>query len=290
MNGIINVNKPKGITSHDVIYKLRKILKQKSIGHTGTLDPDAQGVLPICIGNATKASNYILNEEKRYTAELKLGIITDTQDISGKVLETKEVSVNIEDVKRVVERFVGKQNQIPPMYSAIKVNGKKLYELARAGIEIEREPRPIEISELNLLNIQNDLIKIDCKCSKGTYIRTLCHDIGQALGCGATMTELTRTQAGIFNIESSYTLEDIEIMAKDQKIEEILIKVENIFKNYDKIILKEEQYKLFMNGATVKLDKKYNIDFARIYDLENKFIALGKLQYNLLKVEKFFLE
>jgi len=232
INGIVIIDKPEGWTSHDVVAKLRGALRIKRIGHGGTLDPMATGVLPIFIGTATRLSNTSTDADKEYIAGITLGTVTDTQDITGKVLSENEVTVTLDDFKAILPQFMGTQKQIPPMYSAKKQAGKKLYELARKGIEVEREPREIEIKELELLEANqrdNSLdstipLTIKVKCSKGTYIRTLCHDIGAALGCGATMSSLRRTMSGSYRIEDAFTLEKtLESISKGE-IEECLLK------------------------------------------------------------------
>ena len=232
LNGILIVDKPADWTSHDVVAKLRGALRIKRIGHGGTLDPMATGVLPIFIGTATRLSNTSTDADKEYIAGITLGTVTDTQDITGKVLSENEVTVTLDDFKAILPQFMGTQKQIPPMYSAKKQAGKKLYELARKGIEVEREPREIEIKELELLEANqrdNSLdstipLTIKVKCSKGTYIRTLCHDIGAALGCGATMSSLRRTMSGSYRIEDAFTLEKtLESISKGE-IEECLLK------------------------------------------------------------------
>ena len=203
INGIVIINKEKGYTSHDVCAKVRGILRQKKVGHTGTLDPDATGVLPVCLGNATKLCDVLTDKTKEYVATLLLGTVTDTLDIGGVVLSQNPVLVSEEEVREAVLSFLGKSMQIPPMYSALKQNGKKLYELARAGIEVERQPRPIEIFEIEILDINLPRVEIRILCSKGTYIRSLCDDIGKKLGCGACMENLVRTRVGSFLIENS---------------------------------------------------------------------------------------
>jgi len=232
LNGILIVDKPADWTSHDVVAKLRGALRIKRIGHGGTLDPMATGVLPIFIGTATRLSNTSTDADKEYVAGITLGTVTDTQDITGKVLSKNEVTVTLDEFKAILPQFTGLQKQIPPMYSAKKQAGKKLYELARKGIEVKREPREIEIKELELLEANqrdNSLdstlpLTLKVKCSKGTYIRTLCHDIGTALGCGATMSSLRRTISGSYRIEDAYTLEKtLESISKGE-IEECLLK------------------------------------------------------------------
>ena len=232
--GIINVYKEKGTTSFDVVAKLRKILKEKKIGHTGTLDPNATGVLPICIGNATKLTKYILSEDKEYIATVKLGIKTDTQDITGKVLEEqKDLSITLEDIEKVCKEFVGKQKQKPPMYSAAKINGKKLYEYARLGVEIERQDKDIEIYSINDIKYDEDnqTVKMTISCSKGTFIRTLCSDIFEKINVLSTLEDLERTKTGIFDIKDCHTIQQIEKLQQEDKIDSILYNIEDLFVN-----------------------------------------------------------
>lgn len=260
MDGIINVYKERGFTSHDVVAKLRGILRQKKIGHTGTLDPEAEGVLPVCLGKATKVCDLLTDKDKTYEAVMKLGIVTDTQDMTGNVLaakkpfETEDRVYSEEEKKQRIQNaamsFLGEYSQIPPMYSALKVNGKKLYELAREGKEVERQPRQVTIHELTIEEI--DLVQYEVKmtvsCSKGTYIRTLCHDIGEKLGCGACMKSLKRTKVERFIVEESYTLSQIEELVKDGSIEEKLLPVDMVFANLPSIVVGESGSKLIYNG------------------------------------------
>ena len=255
INGIINVYKIKGFTSHDVVAKLRGILKQKKIGHTGTLDPDATGVLPVCLGSATKLCDILTEKKKEYIAKVQLGVTTDTQDMTGMILQESSVCVSEEDVKSVLKEFIGLYHQIPPMYSALKVNGKKLYELAREGKEVERKARPIYIDEIEVLEINLPVFTIRVACSKGTYIRTLCHDIGQKLGCGAAMASLERTKSGQFTLETALTLEEIEKRVKEvpqqereQVIKEFLIPVDEMFQEYAELSLQPAFERLVENG------------------------------------------
>ena len=215
VNGIINIYKEAGFTSHDVVAKLRGIVKQKKIGHTGTLDPDATGVLPVCLGNATKLCDMLTDKSKEYEACMLLGVTTDTQDMSGQVLTRQEVCCTEEEARAAVLSFIGGYDQIPPMYSAIKVNGKKLYELARNGVEIERKPRHVEIPDITILECALPEIRFRVSCSKGTYIRALCADIGDKLGCGAAMKSLIRTRVGNFHIEDAWKLSDVEKMVAE---------------------------------------------------------------------------
>ena len=267
-NGVIIVNKEKDFTSHDVVAKLRGILKQKKIGHTGTLDPQAEGVLPVCLGNATKLCDILTDKKKEYVAELLLGVTTDTQDLTGKVLnkvilgkadEEKngsrvdgerncEETLSEEKIREVIASFRGKSMQIPPMYSALKVNGKKLYELAREGKEVERAPRPIEIYELEVLSVELPVVQIRVLCSKGTYIRTLCNDIGDKLGCGGCMKSLVRTKVESFSLENAHTLSRIEEIRDEGNLSEIVIPVDEVFGGLSKIHIKKEYVQVVENG------------------------------------------
>ena len=280
-HGMINVYKEKGFTSHDVVAKLRGICKQKKIGHTGTLDPDAAGVLPVCLGCATRLCDMLTEKDKEYVAVLRLGITTDTQDATGKVLAEKEVSVSEEEVRAVIASFEGEQLQIPPMYSALKVNGKKLYELAREGKEIERKARPIVVHEIEILSENMPEFTIRVKCSKGTYIRTICHDIGQKLSCGGAMVSLKRTKVGNFGIEDSYTLSRIEDMAKEGRLCEILLPVEKVFEKLPEIRVKEEVMKALLNGNQLRREDFLSLseealkaEEVRVYGSDGRFYGV----------------
>ncbi|MBO6283951.1 MAG: tRNA pseudouridine(55) synthase TruB, partial [Pseudobutyrivibrio sp.] len=213
-SGIINVYKEAGYTSFDVVARLRGILKIKKIGHTGTLDPDATGVLPVCVGKATKLCDMLTDKDKVYECVMMLGVETDTYDLSGRILERKSVNSTEEEIVGAINSFVGDIMQVPPMYSALKVNGKKLYELAREGIEVERKARPVTIFSIDILNISLPEVSIRIHCSKGTYIRSLCHDVGQKLGCGCAMKSLVRTRVSMFDISDARTLDEIERIVK----------------------------------------------------------------------------
>ncbi len=252
MDGIINVYKERGFTSHDVVAKLRGILKMKKIGHTGTLDPDACGVLPVCLGHATKVCELLTDKRKTYEAVLLLGVETDTQDVSGEILDRKEVTVTEAEVARVVQSFLGDQMQVPPMYSALKVNGKKLYELAREGKTVERKARPVTFYELEILGMELPRVRIRVTCSKGTYIRTLCHDIGQALGCGGCMEELLRTYVEPFALADSLTLAQIQQLADDGRVEEILCPVERLFAEIPAGTIRPQFSKYMYDGNPLK--------------------------------------
>jgi len=250
-NGILNVYKEKGYTSHDVVAKLRGICKQKKIGHTGTLDPDAEGVLPVCLGNATKLCDMLTDKSKEYEAEFLLGVTTDTQDISGKILEKRDVEVSEEQVRDAALSFVGAYDQIPPMYSALKVNGKKLYELARQGKEVERKARRVEIQKMEIQTIELPYIRVRVGCSKGTYIRTLGVDIGEKLGCGAVMTKLLRTRVGSFMVKDSLKLSDIENMRDEGTLYEHMVTVEEVFQELRRGTVQEQFRKFIDNGNTL---------------------------------------
>ena len=284
LNGIIVINKPKNYTSHDVVAKVKKILKLKKVGHTGTLDPNATGVLPLLLNSGTKLSKYLINHDKEYEVTLKLGIKTDTLDSEGKILEERKVDTaileNTENIKKVLNSFVGKQEQIPPIYSAIKVNGKKLYEYARSGEKIEVQARQIEIYniELEKVDIEKQEIVFKVECSKGTYIRSLCEDIATRLGTIGYMKELNRTRVGSFGIEDSITLEELE---KCENIKLKVLTMEELLKQKEKIILNKKQLELFLNG--VKLDNDNQDGLYRIYNQDKQFIGIGVIQENKLK-------
>ena len=296
INGIINVYKEKGFTSHDVVAKLRGICKQKKIGHTGTLDPDAEGVLPVCLGNATKLCDMLTDQTKEYEAEFLLGVTTDTQDISGKILQNREVQVTEDLLSVAILSFVGEYDQIPPMYSAIKVNGKKLYELAREGKEIERKARRVEILSITILTIDLPRFKIRVKCSKGTYIRTLGFDIGEKIGCGATMTSLLRTRVGDFKVEEALTLSQIEALRDANMLLSRVVFVESIFEQLRKGTVKSENRKYIDNGNTLYpkqlLEDEAWIDKeqVRIYNADSVFCGIYEYEQNkkILKPVKMF--
>lgn len=249
MDGVIVIRKEKGFTSHDVVAKLRGILHMKKIGHTGTLDPDAEGVLPVALGKATRLVDMITDKEKTYEAVMRLGVVTDTQDMSGTVLsQTTELSVTEEELCTVVSSFVGDYMQVPPMYSALKVNGKKLYELAREGKTVERKPRPVHFYEIEILDISFPLVRFRVTCSKGTYIRTLCHDIGEKLGCGAAMESLLRTKVGRFTLDDAITLAQTEEAVQEGTIESKILGIEEILAEYPRVCCTKEGDRLVANG------------------------------------------
>ncbi|WP_163469814.1 tRNA pseudouridine(55) synthase TruB [Fusobacterium sp. IOR10] len=288
MNGIININKPQGITSFDVIRKLRKILSIRKIGHTGTLDPLATGVLIVCVGKATKLVQDIEKKEKEYIAEFDLGYKTDTYDIQGKTLDKVDnFSITKEELETVLKNYVGDIKQVPPMYSAIKINGQKLYELARRGETIERAARDISIFSLELLEFNGKKVKIKCVVSKGTYIRSLIYDIGEDLKTFATMTSLIRTKVGNENIDKSFTLETIESL-KEKEDFSFLYDIETYFNYPNFSISGDKNKKLFLNGNTL-ITPDLKDGLYRVYDSEtNIFLGLANVISERLKAYKYY--
>lgn len=306
LSGIINVYKEKGYTSFDVVAKLRGILKTKKIGHTGTLDPDAEGVLPVCLGKATKVCDLLTDKDKEYEAVMLLGIMTDTEDITGRILEQKEVVVTEEEVRAAILNFVGDYMQVPPMYSALKVNGKKLCDLAREGITVERAARPVKILGIEIMSMELPRVRMRVHCSKGTYIRTLCQDIGEKLGCGACMESLLRTRVSQFAVEDSLRLSEIEKLVAEEtqglpketwKSEQFsfLQGTDTVFLQYDAAVVKSEFEKLLYNGNRMRpemfadYDTNWENDAIRVYDEAERFIGIYKFDterkdYKPLKV------
>lgn len=299
MDGIINVYKEKGFTSHDVVAKLRGILHMKRIGHTGTLDPDAVGVLPVMIGRGTKLGDMLTDTDKTYESVMLLGTVTDTQDITGKVLKTNPVAVSDMEVLDAVCSFVGEYDQIPPMYSALKKDGRKLYELARQGIEVERSARRVHIRSIHINEIDLDeshpTVTITVTCSKGTYIRTLIHDIGAKLGTGACMESLIRTRAGRFTVDESVTLNQITALALKGEVESVLIPADEMF-DYPKVSIRAEAEKLLYNGNVLPLSAVEESDNAqppaavnvRVYDKDGQFIGIYTSDTESLTPVKMF--
>lgn len=288
-NGIINIFKEKGYTSHDVVAKMRGILKQKKIGHSGTLDPDATGVLPVLLGNATVLSDMLTDKSKEYEAILLLGVSTDTQDISGEVLkEVDTSSLKEDDVKSAVLSFLGEYMQMPPMYSALKVGGKKLVDLAREGKEVKREPRKVHIFDIDIIDISLPRVKFKAKVSKGTYIRTLCYDIGEKLLVGGCMESLIRTRVDRFDIKGAITLECVE--ERRECINNDIMSVEEYFSFLPKINTSPEFDKYLHNGNKLKLDKDIeSSELYRLYDSKDRFIAIYRKEMTELKPFKMFL-
>lgn len=287
MDGIIIIDKPLFRTSHDMVYETRRLTGIKKVGHTGTLDPMATGVLPVCIGNATKVADMLTLSDKEYIAELVLGMTTDTQDADGSVLSECCVNCGEEEIRNAVNSFVGEIEQIPPMYSAIKQNGKKLYELARKGIEVERKSRKITIHSIDILEINGERVTIDVKCSKGTYIRTLCEDIGIKLHVGAYMNTLRRVRTGPFTIDESHTISELKEMKENGTLSEAVIPVDSMFMEYPAIYLNPKQVRSVTNGVAMT----YNAEEGqrlRVYDDSGKFLCISKITDGRLKLEKSF--
>lgn len=292
--GVLVVNKHEGVTSHRIISAIRKLYDTARVGHTGTLDPLATGVLPILIGRAAKASDYLMAEDKRYTAEMKLGLTTDTEDITGTVLTQCDILPSEGAVQAVCREFVGKIFQVPPMYSAIKVDGRKLVDIAREGGEVERKAREVEIYRLDCEKISDDTYRLDVACSKGTYIRTLCKDIGEKLGCGAVMSALVRTQTGVFTLEQAVTIAELEQMSFEERLT-LPKPVESLFTDIPAININEFYAKL-IRGGTELYQKKLHTDYpvGQLLRLRCKgeFIALGRVtEYETgtaVKPEKLF--
>ena len=294
-NGIIIIDKPDGWTSMDVCAKLRGMFREKRVGHAGTLDPMATGVLPVFIGRATRAVEFAADGEKEYVAGLKLGIVTNTQDTTGEVVEQRTVNVTRADVEGVLPQFMGEIEQIPPMYSAIKIDGKKLYELARKGKEVERKPRQVTISRLELLDeppfgweAEENTLWLRVGCSKGTYIRTLCHDIGQRLGCGGAMSALRRTMACGFAAEEAVSLETVQQLANEERAEELLRPVDSLFIHLPSLTVTGKNEGKVRNGQTFPLPTAAEGDY-RVYGADGAFLMVGRVtEGKLTTVKNFF--
>lgn len=299
INGILNIYKEKGYTSHDVVACLRKITGQKKIGHTGTLDPDAEGVLPVCLGRATKLCDMLTDRDKTYETVLLLGKTTDTQDISGTVLKECDPSrITPQEAENHIYRFAGDYDQIPPMYSALKVNGKKLYELAREGKTVERKSRRVQILNIRILEMDLPRIRMEVECSKGTYIRTLCHDIGESLGTGGCMERLIRTKSGSFLAAESVTLTQVEEAENAGRLGEILIPIDRMFSHWQSIVLKESCVRAVYNGASFSpscMEKGAECNPGekyRVYDQRGYFVAVYRYDggKGMFVIEKMFLD
>ena len=301
INGIINVYKERGFTSFDVVAKLRGILHERKIGHTGTLDPDATGVLPVCIGNATKVCDLLTDKDKVYRAVMHLGIATDTQDMTGTVLADREkeaAQLSEKTVKNAIMQFVGDYDQIPPMYSALKVNGKKLCDLARAGVEVERKARPVTIFSIEIEQIHLPYVTMQVHCSKGTYIRTLCADIGEVIGTGACMESLVRTRVSVFTLEEAHTLTQIEQMRDDGTLESLILPVDRVFAGRPKCKVLPEAFRFLQNGNRLRdanFEKKpegitEDADQILVYDPMDRFYAVYQYEKETqdYKVRKMF--
>lgn len=291
MDGVISIFKNTGMTSFDVVRIIKKVSKTKKVGHTGTLDPEASGVLPVCIGKGTKIIDYIMNSDKVYEVEFKLGIKTTTYDLEGEIIEESNPSnIKNEEILEVINSFIGEYSQIPPMYSALKQNGVRLYELARKGIEVEREGRLIKIYNIEDIKIDNPKVTMKVTCSKGTYIRSLCYDIGEKLGVGAAMTKLKRTKTSKFSEEESINISDIN----SENINDFIISIEDALDSYDKLVVLNKYCRLLINGVRV-FDKRFTKEkvevekLYRVYDEDGKFIGLGKSNHHGFKLEKLLI-
>ena len=289
MNGIVIIDKPQEWTSNDVVSRLRRVFNTRRIGHGGTLDPMATGVLPVFVGRATRGVEFFEHAEKTYDATLRFGLTTDTEDITGKVLNESEVHLTKEELLEVLPRFRGEIMQVPPMYSALKVNGQKLYDLARKGREVERQPRPITIHELDLLEFDGREAKLRVRCSKGTYIRTLCKDIGEALGCGGCMAALRRIQAGEYTLDGSVPLLDLlKVSEAGVDVEHYLRPVDSMFASVPKLTLTENQAKRVRNGNSFSSGAQPGR--YRVYSPEGEFLALAQMENGVMSTVKSFFE
>lgn len=291
MDGILNIFKNRGMSSFDVVRKVKKVAREKKVGHTGTLDPEAEGVLPVCLGKATKIIDYIMNSSKTYFVKFELGKVTTTYDLEGEVLkETDTSDLTEEKVLEAINKYRGEYMQVPPMYSALKQNGVRLYELARQGIEVHREGRLVNIMEINDIKIDLPYVEMEVKCSKGTYIRSLCYDIGESLGVGGTMAYLKRTQTSTFIEEEAINIEDLN----EENIRGSLITIEEALKDYKKLVVNEHYGKLLQNGVKVMDKRMYNEEVVenqlyRVYIDDIKFLGLGKKEGKAFKIEKLLI-
>lgn len=294
MNGIICVNKPQGFTSFDVIAKLRGIMKIRRLGHGGTLDPMATGVLPVFVGTATKACDIMPDNTKSYRAGFKLGQVTDTQDITGEVLTSSDIAVSRDALEAVIPDFVGDIMQLPPMYSAVQVNGQRLYDLARQGVEVERQPRQIHVDKLILTEYDETTREgvLEIYCGKGTYIRTIINDIGEKLGCGGIMTSLVRTSSGGFTLADCHTMEEIQQAADENRLEELILPIERVFASLPKLRLNEVQTRMYKNGVKLDISRvhhiKSEVELYSVYGCDGVFIgtAFADHENGILRVAK----
>lgn len=288
MNGIILVDKPQDWTSHDVVAKLRGVLHERRIGHSGTLDPLATGLLVVFVGRATRAVEFAEADSKEYITGLHLGVSTDTQDITGNIVASSGALPDEAALREVIGRFIGDIEQIPPMYSAIKIGGKKLYELARRGESVERAPRKITVSAIDIAGRDGDDYILNISCSKGTYVRTLCSDIGEALGCGACMSSLRRTRAGAFSVDEAHSLADIEAAAREGRLSDIILPVDTLFASFPKLTVSQSAAKRLKNGNIIKISAEDG-DY-RVYSDPEEFLLLGRVEGGKLKTIKSFYE
>ncbi len=288
MNGIILVDKPQNWTSHDVVAKLRGVLHERRIGHSGTLDPLATGLLVVFVGRATRAVEFAEADSKEYIAGLHLGVSTDTQDITGNIVAESAALPDEAALREAIGRFIGDIEQIPPMYSAIKIGGKKLYELARRGESVERAPRKITVSAIDIAGRDGDDYILNISCSKGTYVRTLCSDIGEALGCGACMSSLRRTRAGVFSVGDAHSLADIEAAVREGRLSDIILPVDTLLASFPKLTVSQSAAKRLKNGNIIKIsaeDGEY-----KVYSDSDEFLLLGRVECGKLKTIKSFYE
>lgn len=288
MNGIILVDKPQDWTSHDVVAKLRGMLHERRIGHSGTLDPLATGLLVVFVGRATRAVEFAEADSKEYITGLHLGVSTDTQDITGNIVASSGALPDEAALREAIGRFIGDIEQIPPMYSAIKIGGKKLYELARRGESVERAPRKITVSAIDIAGRDVDDYILNISCSKGTYVRTLCSDIGEALGCGACMSSLRRTRAGAFSVDEAHSLADIEAAAREGRLSDIILPVDTLFASFPKLTVSQSAAKRLKNGNIIKISAEDG-DY-RVYSDPEEFLLLGRVEGGKLKTIKSFYE
>ncbi len=291
INAIAVIDKPSGMTSHDVVSRVRRILGTRKVGHTGTLDPEATGVLPICIGRATKVSDMLMLSDKEYIAAVRLGTVTDTQDIFGTVLEKRPTDgFSNEKLAEAVTRFTGEIDQVPPMYSAIKIGGKKLCDLARQGVEVERKARRVNIYSIETSDVTNDGFTMKVACSKGTYIRTLCHDIGEYLGCGACMASLRRTKSSVFGIDEAITLEELETAVSGGSLSLVLRPIDSVFAHLPRLAVNDEIDTRLRNGAPSTVAAQCGE--YRVYNARGEFVAVGAVERmngrNKVSVVKYF--
>ena len=298
INGILNIYKEKGYTSHDVVARLRGITGQKKIGHTGTLDPDAEGVLPVCLGRATKVCGMLTDRDKAYRTVLLLGKTTDTQDVTGTVLSEADTGALTDDeAASGIMGFVGEYDQVPPMYSALKVGGKKLYELAREGKTVERRSRKVVIREIRILRMELPRVEMEVSCSKGTYIRTLCHDIGEKLGTGGCMESLLRIRAGRFSVEESLRLDEVEKAVQEDRLAQILLPLDQVFDHMDRITVKDSGKMPAYNGNPLEFKHIEKLPAGcgqdaecRVYDRDGHFIGIYRCDGRKFRLEKMFLD
>ena len=289
MNGILLIDKAEGWTSSDVVIKLKGVLRERRVGHSGTLDPMATGLLAVFVGRATRAVEFAEAHDKRYTAGLRLGVTTDTQDVTGSVLRSCQANVAEDELKAVLTRFTGELEQIPPMYSAIKINGQKLYDIARRGGEVERRPRHITVSGISVVGRSGNDFVLDISCSKGTYIRTLCNDIGDALGCGGCMSSLRRTAAGDFSVSQAYTIDEVVAAAAAGEAGKLLLPTDGMFAALPRCTAGAQDERRIKNGNEIKTPALADGDY-RVYSDSGEFLMLGRAENGRMRTIKSFFE